>query len=144
MGNPPWASDPRFATCSSRWKWQEELDSLISRWTRDRDSNDLMAELQLSGIAAGPVNKDADLLADPHLADRGFFEPLNHSETGHYLYPGPMWRSRSFPNQLRTPPCNLGQHNEYAYRDLLGYTDNRYDELEAAGHIGTEFHPNVT
>ncbi len=144
MGNPSWSSDPRFATGSGRWTWQEELDSLISRWTRDRDSNELMAELQLSGIAAGPVNKDADLLADPHLADRGFFEPLDHSDTGHYLYPGPMWRSHSFPNQLRTPPCNLGQHNEYAYRDLLGYNDNRYSELEAAGHIGAEFHPNVT
>ena len=120
------------------------MDSLVSRWTRDRDANNLMAELQLSGIAAGPVNKDADLLEDPHLADRGFFEPLDHSDTGHYLYPGPMWRSRSFPNQLRTPPCNLGQHNEYAYRDLLGYNDNRYADLEAAGHIDTEFHPNVT
>ena len=143
MGNPSWSADTRFATCSGRWIWQEELDALISRWTRDLEARDVMAELQSAGIAAGPVMKESDILADSHLADRGFFQTLDHSDTGVYQYPGPMWRSRTFPNRLRTPPCNLGEHNDFVYRDLLGYADERYSELETAGHIGTEFHPNV-
>ena len=138
------SNDPRFNTILGRWRCQEEIDAHIARWTRDKAPHSLMAQLQRSGIPSGPVNKESHLLADPHLAHRGFFQTLDHSETGVYCYPGPMWRSRFLPNQLRTPPCNLGEHNPYVYRDLLGYNNDRYSELESAGHIGTEFHLHVT
>ena len=144
IDSPALSNDSRFNTILGRWRLQEEIDSHITRWTRDKDTNDLMILLQHSGIPSGPVMKESHLLADPHLSDRGFFQTLHHSETGLYRYPGPMWRSQSFPNQLRTPPCNLGEHNNYVYRDLLGYDNDRYSQLESAGHIGAEFHPNVS
>ena len=144
IDSPSLSNDPRFKTVLGRWRCQEEIDAQIARWTRDKDPSAIMTRLQQSGIPSGPVNKEADLLADPHLADRGFFQTLDHSDTGVHRYPGPMWRSRSFPNRLRTPPCNLGEHNNTIYRELLGYDDDRYSQLEAAGHIGTEFHSHVT
>ena len=144
IDSPALSNDSRFNTVLGRWRCQEEIDAQIARWTRDKDAYSLMAQLQRSGIPSGPVNKESHLLADPHLAHSGFFQTLDHSETGVYRYPGPMWRSRSYSNQLRTPPCSLGEHNPYVYRDLLGYNDARYSELESAGHIGTEFHSHVT
>jgi crotonobetainyl-CoA:carnitine CoA-transferase CaiB-like acyl-CoA transferase len=39
---------------------------------------------------------------------------------------------------MRHPPVRLGEHNEYIYKELLGYSDQEYRELEAQGHIGTE------
>ena len=144
INSPTLSNDPRFNTVLGRWRCQEEIDAHIARWTRDKDPSPLMAQLQRAGIPSGPVMKESALLADPHLAHRGFFQTLDHSETGVYRYPGPMWRSRSLPNQLRTPPCNLGEHNPYVYKDLLGYDNTRYADLETAGHIGTEFHTHVT
>ena len=40
---------------------------------------------------------------------------------------------------MRHPPCMLGEHNEYVYKDLLGVTDDEYAQLERDGHIGTEY-----
>ena len=144
IDSPALSNDPRFKTILGRWRLQEEIDTQITRWTRDKDPLDLMARLQDRGIPSGPVNKDSHLLADPHLANRGFFQALDHSDTGVYRYPGPMWRSESFHNHLRTPPCNLGEHNDFVYRELLAYSNARFSQLEAAGHIGTEFHPHIT
>ena len=144
IDSPALSNDPRFNTVLGRWRLQEEIDTQITRWTRDKNAVNLMARLQDRGIPSGLVNKDSHLLADPHLAARRFFQALDHSDTGVYRYPGPMWRSRSFPNRLRTPPCNLGEHNDFIERELLAYDNTRFSELEAAGHIGTEFHAHVT
>jgi hypothetical protein len=37
----------------------------------------------------------------------------------------------------------LGEHNRWVYRDLLGYSEEEYRSLEAAGHIGEDYAPGV-
>ncbi|MEE9198894.1 MAG: hypothetical protein V3U26_03755, partial [Dehalococcoidia bacterium] len=66
-----------------------------------------------------------------------------HPESGTYLYPGLMWKSTAAPNSLQLPPCLLGEHNEYVYRELLGITEEEYKALEARGHIGMDYPPHV-
>ena len=41
------------------------------------------------------------------------------------------------------PPPRLGEHNEYVYKQLLGYTDSEYSELKDIGHIGNAYHAHV-
>jgi crotonobetainyl-CoA:carnitine CoA-transferase CaiB-like acyl-CoA transferase len=43
------------------------------------------------------------------------------------------------PAHIRTPPCCLGEHNTYVYRDLLGYSADEIDALTQAGHIGDTY-----
>ena len=47
------------------------------------------------------------------------------------------------PNHLRLPPCRLGEHNEYVYKQLLGVSDKEYARLETEGHIGMDFVPEM-
>jgi crotonobetainyl-CoA:carnitine CoA-transferase CaiB-like acyl-CoA transferase len=49
----------------------------------------------------------------------------------------------TLPNKLRLPPCRLGEHNEYVYKKVLGVSDEEYARLETAGHIGTDFAPEI-
>lgn len=37
----------------------------------------------------------------------------------------------------------FGEHNEYVYREVLGYSDDEIEALRAAGHIATEYDPSV-
>lgn len=76
MGHPPWAVAGRFASAPGRWQNQDELDASISEWTREREDCDVMHLLQAEGVAAGPVMDERDCYADPHLRERGFFEPV--------------------------------------------------------------------
>ena len=91
------------------------------------------------GVAAAPLLDQKELLEDPHLKARDFFQPLEHAETGTQLHHGPFWKMSKTPNRLRLPPCRLGEHNEYVYKELLGLPEEEYARLEAEGHIGMDF-----
>jgi crotonobetainyl-CoA:carnitine CoA-transferase CaiB-like acyl-CoA transferase len=89
------------------------------------------------------VLDDADAYADLHLAERGFFWEITQADTGTYLYPGAPYRLHGRELVARLPPVTLGEHNEYVYKELLGYTDAEYDRLVASGHVGTDYAPDV-
>lgn len=76
MGDPEWATQPRFADRASRRRHADELDAGIAAWTRDFAPYELMAGLQAAGLAAGVVQHDAALRRDPQLAHRGHYVRL--------------------------------------------------------------------
>ena len=83
IGAPELAADPRLATASQRLMEQDELDSIVSGWTGERTSYQVMETLQGAGVPAGPVLTAGQALADPHFRHRGFFEKVTHpAETG--------------------------------------------------------------
>jgi len=143
MGNPPWSAEDRFADVLGRLKNQEELDKLVESWTVQHDNMALMHMLQEAGVPAGAVFNAEDAYNDPQLKERGFFEPLTQEDCGTHLYPGLSWKASKTPNQLRLPPCRLGEHNEYVYKQVIGVSDEEYAELEKAGHIGMDYIPSI-
>jgi crotonobetainyl-CoA:carnitine CoA-transferase CaiB-like acyl-CoA transferase len=143
MEKPELAGDARFADSLNRLRNQDELDPLIEAWTINHDPGEVMVSLQQEGLAAGAVLDDRDAFNDPHLKERGFFQELTHADAGTHLYPGIMWKMSKTPNAIRMPPCGLGEHNEYVYKEILGVSDEEYSRLEETGHIGTEPAPGV-
>ena len=52
-----------------------------------------------------------DLLRDPHLAERGFFVPIEHPDLGLTVpYPGAPFRLGESPWRVARPP-RLGEHD---------------------------------
>ena len=90
-----------------------------------------------------PVMDARDCSIDPHLRERGFFEPLTQEDCGTHLYPTVPWKFTRTPLHLSLPPCRLGGDNEYVYKTLLGLSDEEYAELEKSGHIGTSYIPEI-
>ena len=88
---------------------------------------------QREGVPAGRVAHEPEVLTDPRLRSRDFFEPLAHVGAGTYEYPGSMWRIDGHRQTLRLPPPRLGEHNEYIYKELLGVTEEEYRRLETQG-----------
>ena len=95
--------------------------------------------LQREGVPAGPVLDQRDEYHDPHFKDRGFFEEVFQKDCGTHLYPGIMWKLSQTPLGIRTPPVRLGEHNEYVYKQIIGVSDEEYEELEKEGHIGMDY-----
>lgn len=143
MGRKDLAGDERFRTTPGRWSRHDELDEILADWTADHDARALMWELQSIGIAAGPVMTAEDCYHDPHIAERGYFEVIHHAETGTYPWPGMPFKMSASPLSIRRPPRALGEDNEYVYKRLLGFSDQEYTNLEAEGHVGTEFDPDI-
>jgi crotonobetainyl-CoA:carnitine CoA-transferase CaiB-like acyl-CoA transferase len=139
LGDPPWAADPRFASLVSARAHQDALDEYLAGATAGWHKRALFLALQAAGVPAGPVNDEADAYADPHFEQRGVFRPLTHPAAGTHQYPGlgARWSGME-PAWGRGAPL-LGQDNAYVYKTLLGYTDAEYDQLAAAGLIGTTY-----
>ena len=78
------------------------------------------------------------VLDDPHLAARGFFEPIEHPDVGTHEYPSwPMRLSAGPSVAWRGPAPTLGQHTDDVLSEL-GVTDEELDHLRAEHVIGTE------
>jgi crotonobetainyl-CoA:carnitine CoA-transferase CaiB-like acyl-CoA transferase len=119
------------------------LDKHIEEWTAQHDHFEVMHILQKEGVAAGPVEHPDDAYNDPQMKERGFFETVTHTECGTHRYPGLAYRMSKTPSGIRLPAVQLGEHNEYVYKQILGVSDEEYAELEREGHIGMDLVPDL-
>ncbi len=139
IGDPAWAEEARFADAVSRWKNQAELNRLIEQWTIQRCPYEVMHLLQNARVPAGPVLDVEEILTDPHMKERGFFELATHKEAGTHLYPGPPWKFNKTPLSIRMLGNCLGEHNSQILGGLLGLNEAEIAELERQQIIGTEY-----
>ncbi len=128
MGSPGWAKDAKFATFEGRKANEDELEAKISEWTLPQTPEAVMELLQSKGIPAGVVQSSKDVLEDEHLKARGYFEYLDHPETGVMAHDGAPFKLSKTPGSLRTPAPVLGQHNEQVCKEILGMTDDEIAE----------------
>ena len=133
IGSPAWTNDPRFSTSLARKENEDELDKLVETWTANHSPEEVMSMMQAVGVAAGILETTEDLRErDPQLRHRHFFWELDHPEIGRYGAPGPSFMLSKSPCELRRAPL-LGEHNEYALRELLGMSDEEVSELVIEG-----------
>ncbi len=136
MDNPDWTKQEIFTDVLSRYNHQDELDKEISEWTIGHTNYEIMERLQHAGVAAAPVLDEKDAPADKHLAARGFFETVTHPIAGTYINPGQAFKMSKAPNHIRGPFAIFGGANEYIYKQVIGVSDEEYEELKTKGHIG--------
>jgi crotonobetainyl-CoA:carnitine CoA-transferase CaiB-like acyl-CoA transferase len=142
MGRPAWADEARFGTAPSRWQERHALDEQLARWTATQDDKALAASLQARGVPAGAVLTAADLVADPHLQQRGYlqrFERSPRSSTGPRVYAGRPFRIPGMPMTIRQA-AGLAEHNEVVLREVAGLTPSEIQALAAADVIADRPH----
>jgi benzylsuccinate CoA-transferase BbsF subunit len=133
MEQPGLADDPRFATMAARKQHEDELEDLISDWTRTRDRWQITRALQEAGVAAFPSMTSADLVDDPHLRERGILVELEHLEVGKRIHVGIPWQMSGTPCAVQTPAPLLGQHTDEVLREVLRMSDAEIARLRERG-----------
>jgi len=130
MGDPEWAQAPEFSCAAARVRNIDALHTRLAEWTRTANDYELAETLQRHGIAAAPVLNVADLYNDPHYRARGTFvevqHPLGFRET---IYGAYVKTSRT--EAKVSPGPAIGQDNDYVFKELLGLSEERYQELIA-------------
>jgi len=71
LGKPELAQDERFGTNAGRVGYRAELVPLLTELTLTFTREDLLAALEGQGVPAGPINRVADVFADPQVIARG-------------------------------------------------------------------------
>ncbi|HEU5193394.1 MAG TPA: CoA transferase [Methylomirabilota bacterium] len=134
MGRPELGDDPRYADRRDRVQFIDEIDDMIEAWTEKRTKHEVMETLAGRGIPCGAVLDSNEVLADPHLRQRGFVTELEHPRRGKYPMPGNPVRLSDSPTEVRRAPL-LGEHNEEIYGKALGLSKDELDALRRDGVI---------
>ncbi len=133
LGRPELADDTRYRQEAQRREHRTQIDAWVGAWASDRDAGEAAQTLQAAGVPAGPVLNCRDLLLDPHLKARGFYERVEHwSPMGVRPLIGRPYRFLHTPLAIRKCAPRYGEDNRYVLRDLLGLDPATIDALYAA------------
>jgi len=141
MGKEDWLTDSTLLSSAGRLARQHMLDTEIVAWCRQHGVEDAVTMLQQAGIAAGPVQTLAQVLADPHLNARGFWRKLPRKHIGHYISSTTYFRLNGEPMPIKNPAPTLGEHTNEVLQRLLGLSPEDCARLETKRVIGTEAYP---
>ena len=123
--------DLRFDTLEKRRLNHDDLDALLSKYTRDWDATDLMEALQDKGVPAGNTQTVPQLNNNKHWEYRNFFQDYMEEDDDHTTHSLPvvLWRFDGEIEASVTGQPNRGQHNLAIFEDLLGLTEAEVEKL---------------
>lgn len=131
INKPSLAEDTSFAKVKDRLRHQDELDEIISAWTRQLAVSEITAKLQEQRIAAGPVFSIKEVFRDPHLKQRAFWHTYKQpGEVSPYPYRGIPIKLSKVPFSVRLPAPKLGEHNFLIFNKLLHLSKQEIEELK--------------
>jgi crotonobetainyl-CoA:carnitine CoA-transferase CaiB-like acyl-CoA transferase len=112
-------------------------EEAIAAWTKQRSADEAMETLQRAGVVAGAVRHPVELIDDPHLAARGFWQWIERAHVGRHPQPSAPYREADTPVAVTTPAATLGEYNEAVLSGVLGLSPNEIERLARDGVIGT-------
>ena len=101
--------DPRFANGQARLENADELDRELTKWLILRDKEEVYHAAQSYRVPFGRVSTTTDLLSNPQLLAREYFNRVEHPELGELTLPGAPFRLPTSPARQRRAPL-LGEH----------------------------------
>jgi crotonobetainyl-CoA:carnitine CoA-transferase CaiB-like acyl-CoA transferase len=130
-----WSSDPALAAPAGRAAQRERIAGALTEWTSARGRDDVAAALSSAGVAAAPVNGEADILSSPLVGGAGFFEGQARAHVGFHMYPllPIISGGERIPSPLPAP--TLGEHNAQILAGM-GLPADAIEELRDRGVIG--------
>ncbi len=137
------AEDQGFADAAGRKQHEDELDRALTARTTLHDGLALERRLAAAGVPAAVLRNTLDVLYDPHLEARGYWQWRERAYVGDQPNPSAPFRPaaedrRSRPYAVEWPAPTLGQHNREVLTRLLRLSEDELKALERDKVIGTE------
>ena len=120
LGQPGLAADSRFKNLAARKENEDALEQIVNAWTQERSAEEATQRLQQAGIPSYPSLDGKDMLANPHVAARGYFVELEHPEVGKRRHLGIPWKMSRTPCEVWRPAPCMGQDTDYVLEQVLG------------------------
>jgi formyl-CoA transferase len=123
-----------FRTRAERWKNRDEVDRIVTDWTRQRSKREVFEAMIAADVPCGIVQDIAEVLQDEDLNARGVFAEVEHPGLGKLRLPRSPIMFAGHP-PVAGPSPRLGEHNVRLYQELLGYDDSALAALIEEGVI---------
>src|SRR5215510_7421677 len=135
MGEDGWLTDPRFEDDEARGNHAEDISKRMSEWTRERTTEQALAELEAAKIPAGPLYTPQQALDDAHVRQAGLLVDTEYPDAPRPvpLAPTPLDLSET-PGRFKRRAPTLGEHTDEILAEL-GYQKAEIAELRARNVI---------
>jgi succinyl-CoA--D-citramalate CoA-transferase len=135
LGHPEWAESERYATHNARGENQQELDELISAWTRERTAQEVIEVMREASVPAGKLFTAEDMLSDEHYAARQNVVEVEDPDIGPFPMQNVVPRLTETPCSVRWTGPKLGQHNDEVFKEALGLSEEDLGGLRERGIV---------
>ena len=136
MEQPELKNDPRFIDVKSRVANHDDLFKIVSSWTKKYTVEEIDKKLNDAGCPASIVNTIDRLVVDKQISGaREMFPEIEQPGIGKLQItacPQKLTRTKSYP---RKPAPLLGEDNMDIFGKLLGFSEDRINELKSKGII---------
>lgn len=132
IGRPELKDDPRFSSVAARFANVRAYFDIRAEGLRQKTSAEWLEIFAAMDVPAAPYHTLDTLLDDPHLAEVGFFETMEHPTEGPIRMMRPANTVSSGTRSDVTGAPTLGQHTREVLRDI-GYDDDTIDRMVASG-----------
>jgi benzylsuccinate CoA-transferase BbsF subunit len=133
---PGWCRAGDLRTPEGRRRHREQVDRWLAEETARRAPGELFHQLQAAGVPAAPCYTLPEILADPHMQSRGLFRELTVPGGKAQITTGLPWREDGTDwKGVLAPAPALGQHNDYVFREVLGFSQEEYAAYRREGVI---------
>jgi crotonobetainyl-CoA:carnitine CoA-transferase CaiB-like acyl-CoA transferase len=128
IARPELKTDPRFSSIAARFRNVGEYFRIRAEALKTRTTAEWLEILERCDVPAMPYHTLDSLMEDPHLADVGLFETIEHPTEGKIVNMSLPNKFSSGARQDFTPAPKLGQHSVEILGEL-GYSNEVIGQL---------------
>lgn len=114
IGRDDVLANPQYRDHGTRLRIADEVDAMVSEWTRPQRRNDIIDLLIEKGIPCAPVREVEEVIADPEVASRGMLLDSEYPTRGPIRVTGSPVKLSAVPDAAmpRGRPPELGEHTD--------------------------------
>lgn len=135
FGQEALAQDPRYLTNVARVSRMDEVDDLITSWTRQLPKQEIFERLNAHHVPGAPVRELSEVMEDTQLHSRGALRWIDHPEYGRIAAPASPLRFDGEAMLPERPSVPLGTDSHAVLQERLGMTSAEIAALEKSGVI---------
>ncbi len=135
MGQPEMANDPRFGSDMDRFHNADIINEVVGKWVAERTVDELVKLCEEARVPCEPVQTIDQLLTDPQVIAREMVQQIEYPELGKIPIAGIPMKLSLTPASIRSYAPKLGEHNDYVYQEILGFSPEKVSTLKQEGII---------
>ena len=131
MGRVDLISDVRFKPQSLRADHRDEIDAIVSEWSSQFDTNELVELLRKGDVPVGKSYTAKDIMNDDHIRHRNMVVRVHDDRVGEIPMQGVVPKLSRTPGEIYHPGGSIGMHTDEIYKDLLMMSQDTINGLKA-------------
>lgn len=127
--------NPKFSDNQKRCMNEPELKAIITEWTKNLGSLEMLGMLMKNGVPCSPIQHTGQMLDHPHGKARGLVQEVTQPNGVKIKVPGVAIKidGQILPVEGNAP--DPGQHNAEAFKEMLGMDDANLAALKEKGIV---------